>query len=195
MRGISLIELVMFIVIVSIGIAGLLLAFSTTTRNSADPIIQKQMLAIAEALMEEIQAKPFTFCDPDDPNAASAGAALVGAGNCQATVEVIGPEVGETRYSATAPFDNVNDYHIFDTNTAAPAGIADVSGNPIAALAGYRSRVTVVAQALGPTGSQVTATDVNGAAQALLITVTVDGPGNDSLLLQGHRTRIAPNSP
>ena len=59
-RGLSLIELVMFIIIVGVGVAGILLVFNVTTKASADPLIQKQMLAIAEAMMEEVQAKPFT---------------------------------------------------------------------------------------------------------------------------------------
>lgn len=193
-RGISLIELIMFVVILAVGVAALLQVFSTTVRKSADPIVRKQMLSIAEALMEEIQAKPFSYCDPDDPDAATAGAALVGAGNCQATVEAIGPEGGETRYSTTTPFDNVNDYNNFDTNTAAPAGIRDLSGAAITGLAGYRARVSIATQALGPAGLEVPALDVNGAPQSLVITITINGPGNDSLVMQGHRTRFAPNS-
>ncbi|MFN0038591.1 MAG: type II secretion system protein [Burkholderiales bacterium] len=192
--GISLIELILFVVIVAIGVAALLQVFSTTVRKSADPILRKQMLSIAEALMEEIQAKPFTYCDPDDFNAATAGAALVGAGNCQATVEAIGPDGGESRYSAATPFDNVNDYHGFDSNTAAPAGIRDLSGAAITGLAGYRARVSIATQALGPAGLEVPAIDVNGAPQSLVITITVNGLGNESLVLQGHRTRFAPNS-
>jgi len=71
-HGISLIELIVFIVIVGIAVAGVVGALSMATRSSADPMIQKQALAIAEALLEEVQLQPFTYCDPDDPNAASA---------------------------------------------------------------------------------------------------------------------------
>ena len=59
-QGISLIESIRFIIIVSIGVVALLAVFSTTSRKSADPMIQKQMLAIAEALLEEVESKPFT---------------------------------------------------------------------------------------------------------------------------------------
>ena len=59
-RGMSLIELVMAIVIISVGLAGVLLAFSTVVASSANPMIQKQMLAIAEELMEEIALKPYS---------------------------------------------------------------------------------------------------------------------------------------
>src|SRR5256885_5168247 len=54
-HGISLIELIVFIVIVGIAVAGVVGALSMATRASADPMIQKQALAIAEALLEEVQ--------------------------------------------------------------------------------------------------------------------------------------------
>ena len=57
--GISLIELVMFIVIVSVALAGVALVMNTTTRYSADPVIHKQALTIAESLLEEIELKDF----------------------------------------------------------------------------------------------------------------------------------------
>ena len=59
-RGVSLVELVMFIVIVSVAMAGIMLVINTTTRYSADPLIQKQALTIAESLLEEIELKGFT---------------------------------------------------------------------------------------------------------------------------------------
>lgn len=59
-RGVSLIELVLAIVILGVGLSGVLLAFSTVTRGSADPVVAQQMLAIAEELLEEIQLKPYT---------------------------------------------------------------------------------------------------------------------------------------
>jgi MSHA pilin protein MshD len=58
-RGISLIELIMFIVIVSVALAGILLVMNVTTRGSADPLIHKQALAAAESLLEEIELQDF----------------------------------------------------------------------------------------------------------------------------------------
>jgi len=179
----SLVELILFIIIVGIAVAGLLLVFSVTTRASADPLIQKQMLAIAEALMEEVQAKPFTYCDPDDAQATTAASAAVGPTDCQATVENLGPEA-ETRYSTTVPFDNVNDYNGFDTSTAVPPGIADLSGTVIGALGAYSATIAVAGSALGGIA----------AAESLLITVTVTRSGTDSLTLESYRARYAPNA-
>lgn len=189
-RGVTLIELVLFIVIIGVAVVGVLAVYTNTVRHSADPVIRKQMLAIAEAMLEEVKLMPFTYCDPDDADAATAAAALVGVGNCAAVVETIGGEPGESRYSTAFPFDNVNDYHGFDTATAVPAGIADISGAVIPSLAGYRAQVSTVAQALGG----LAATDANGAPQVLLITVSVTAPGGDSIALSAYRTRFAPNA-
>lgn len=58
-QGFTLIELIIFIVVVGIGVAGILSVYTTTVRNSADPLVRKQAMAIAESLMEEITAKEF----------------------------------------------------------------------------------------------------------------------------------------
>ncbi|KAB2919319.1 MAG: prepilin-type N-terminal cleavage/methylation domain-containing protein [Dechloromonas sp.] len=57
--GMTLIELIVAIVIVSVGLAGMLAVFQTVVRSSADPMVRKQMLAVAEGLMEEITLKPY----------------------------------------------------------------------------------------------------------------------------------------
>lgn len=58
-RGFTLIELVMAIVVLGVGLAGLLLAFSTTARADGDPMVQRQLSAIASEMLEEIQLKPY----------------------------------------------------------------------------------------------------------------------------------------
>jgi MSHA pilin protein MshD len=54
-RGISLVELIMFIVIISVALVGILLVMNVVTSRSADPLIHKQALAVAESLLEEIK--------------------------------------------------------------------------------------------------------------------------------------------
>ena len=62
-RGVTLIELVVFIIIVSVGLAGVLSVLTLTVGKSSDPLIIKQAMAIADGMMEEILLKD--FCDPD----------------------------------------------------------------------------------------------------------------------------------
>ena len=70
-RGLSLIEMIIAIVILGVGLTGVLIAFSTVSKGSADPIVMQQMLAIAEEMLEEIRLKPYAAA----PNTAPAACA------------------------------------------------------------------------------------------------------------------------
>ena len=195
-RGVSLIELVMFIMIVSVALAGILLVLNAAEKGSADPLVHKQALAIAEAMLEEIELMPFTYCDPDDPTAATATAPTVGPGACTAQVENIGPEAAyayqpaaETRTSLATPYDNVNDYAGFNMN-AGTGGIMNITGTVIPALSGYSASVTETPLAF----SGIAGSDANNAPQVLQITVTVTGPDGMPVVLDGIRTRYSPNA-
>lgn len=183
--GVSLVELILFIVIVSIAVAGILLVMNKVTAHGADAVIHKQSLAIAESLLEEVELMPFTYCDPDDASAVSATSPA----GCT-TPEALGPEtiggVTEDRYGTLAPavnaqFDNVSDYNGF--SMPAGGGIKDIAGNAVAGLNGYAAQVTVAQSALGT---------VPG-TESLQITVTVTGPDGTTVTLDGYRTRYAPN--
>ena len=184
-RGLSLVELIAFIVVVGIAVAGVLIAMSMATRASADPMIQKQALAIAEAVLEEVQLQPFTYCDPDDANAATAtsiaGCASTNENNLApeaANAPPTGP--AETRTDTVRPFDNVNDYNGFTMS----GGVSDIAGNAVSGLNGYSVSVSVSGQALGTIGT----------SESLLIGVTVTGPADTTVVLHGYRTRYAPNA-
>lgn len=61
--GLSLLELIMAITVVSVALVGVMSVFITTTKQSADPMVRQQGLLIAEAYLEEILLK--RFYDPD----------------------------------------------------------------------------------------------------------------------------------
>jgi MSHA pilin protein MshD len=185
-RGLSMIELMVFIVVVGVAVTGVLSVYSSISRTSVDPMVRKQALAVAESLLEEVLSKPYTYCDPDDSQADTATSATIGPTGCATTTEAgIGREVaqGESRYSTTAPFDNVNDYNNFSMPAGAGLGIIDLTNTSVRGLNAYTATVQV--QAAGP---------FNGipAGETLRVTVTVTGPGNHSISLSGYRTRYAP---
>lgn len=61
--GFTLIEMIIFIVIVSAALAGILSVMNTVVKSSADPIVRKQAIALADSVLEEILQK--AYCDPD----------------------------------------------------------------------------------------------------------------------------------
>lgn len=58
--GASLIELIIFIIIISIAVTGIFLVMNQVTGHSADALVQKQAQAIAESMLEEVQLKNFS---------------------------------------------------------------------------------------------------------------------------------------
>lgn len=180
-RGMTMIELIVFIVVVSVGLAGILSVLNLTTSHSADPMLQKQQLAIAQSLLEEIESKPFTFCDPDDANVETAA----NIGGCATTVQGNSKTTGEIRGDSLNPFDNVGDYNGFSM----PNGITALDGTAITGLENYTAAVAV---------SWVNPADLSAAVSdtgVLRIDVTVGAPGLPSFTLTGYRFRYAPNSP
>jgi MSHA pilin protein MshD len=56
--GFTLVEMIIAMVIISLGLAGVLSVLSRTGVQSADPMVSKQLTAIAEGMMEEVMLKP-----------------------------------------------------------------------------------------------------------------------------------------
>lgn len=107
-RGMTLFELVLAIVILGIGVAGVMTAFTVVVTRSVDPMVQKQMLAIAEGMMEEIVLQPFAVTAPASAN---------GPGPC----------------GARTAFNDILDYH----NLQTVGGVCTVDGTAIPNLASY----------------------------------------------------------
>ncbi len=116
-RGFTLIEVIIFIVIVGAGLAGVLSAFSTTVKSSADPMVTKQTVAVAESLLEEILQKEFT--------------------------KPAGSTVPAYPGGSRSVYDAVSDYNGYTT----AAGIVDSQGNAVAGLGAYNVAPPVVVAA------------------------------------------------
>ncbi|MBU1236888.1 MAG: prepilin-type N-terminal cleavage/methylation domain-containing protein [Gammaproteobacteria bacterium] len=144
-RGMTLIELVLAIVVIGVGLAGVLVAFNQAVFGSADPMIRKQMLSIAEEMMEEITLKPF-----------AAGAAVPPAGCARSTHDDVADyngyaSVGICDIDGTAiPSLATYNVAVTVTATAMPNGIAAADafqivvtvthGTETLTLVGYRTR-------------------------------------------------------
>lgn len=193
--GVTLIELIVAIVIIGVAVAGVLKVLEMANRSSVDPLIHKQALAIAESMLTEIQQMPFTYCDPDDANAATATSTAGCASTAQdptpsSTSDLIGPFPNtESRYSIANSFDNVSDYGGF----AMPGGACSSICKPgdataLPGLASYSLTVTIKrVGAAAPFASLPL-------DAALKISVRVTGPANTTITLTGYRLRYVPNT-
>lgn len=141
--GISLIELIIFIAVVSAALGGVLLMFNKNSSN-ADPLVRKQALAVAQSMMEEVQLRYF--------RAAS------------------GVFAGPYTQANRPLFDDVFDYNGFATSGVLPA---DGTATPIPGLANYNVNVVVAGTALGAITATsaaritVTVSDPNGGSIVL----------------------------
>jgi MSHA pilin protein MshD len=124
--GVNMVELIIAIVVIGIACTGVLLVFAQTVRFSADPMIQTQALAIAEATLDEILARPL-----NDPSGGESG----------------GSEEGSPSTAANRPLlDDVQDYDGLSNSPpqgqdGSVADFAPADGEPD--LAGYQIDVDV----------------------------------------------------
>ena len=130
--GFSLIEALVFIVIVSVALAGVLSVMNLTTLHSADPLIRKQAIVVAESLLEEITQHNFSA-----PVGGFSGS-------------------GAASQANRSMFDDIGDYNGFATTGIFPID----SGTVIPALALYNASVSVVDTTLGPAGAEIPAGSV-----------------------------------
>jgi MSHA pilin protein MshD len=60
-RGFTLVEVLLLIVVLAIGLAGILVVVNATVVASAEPLVRKQAMAAAESMLEEILLQPFAI--------------------------------------------------------------------------------------------------------------------------------------
>lgn len=120
-RGFTLVEMVVMIMILGMGLAGIMVAINRATQESAVPFIRKQAIAIAESIMEEVTARDFTN------NVATPAVDIAGGVSAQ-------------RNQA----HEVDDYNGFTMSGIRPP---DDAATVISGLADYSVRVTVASVA------------------------------------------------
>lgn len=140
-RGLTLVELVFFMVIVSVALVGVLSVMNITAQKSADPLLRKQVIAVAEAMMEEVMLKDYAnaICLP----------------SCAANSQADRPN-----------YTSVDNYISWDQT-----GVQDILGNFAPGLGSYRVQVSVALPAAlsGVTAKQITVT-VTGSGETFSLT-------------------------
>ena len=125
LRGVTLVELIVSIVVIGVAVGGVLAVMTRNTQSSADPMVQHQATAIAEAYLEEILTKE--FADPGGP-----------------------PETRAT-FDNVADYHNLVDNGCINTTAACPAlgdCACDQNGDPIDGLDRYTVIVEVASEGL-----------------------------------------------
>ncbi|BFM12059.1 prepilin-type N-terminal cleavage/methylation domain-containing protein [Simiduia litorea] len=112
--GASLIELIVFIVVISVSLVGLISVFNQSLSSSVDPIVRVTAIELAQAKLDEILARKFDASSPTG-GVPACGSAEIGAVACSG----ISPDGG---------FDDVGDFH----------------GQVSSPLPGYSVNVTIV---------------------------------------------------
>jgi len=133
-RGMTLVELVIAMAIIGVGLAGVLGALSKLAVTTADPLIKKQMIAIAEGMLEEVQLQPYT----------SATTVTIGANSCvrdqfQGTWDY-------NNYNAPRPICDTsgNPITMLSGYRVSVAVANEAAGGPLTGVpAGRASRITV----------------------------------------------------
>lgn len=164
--GVTLVELVISIIILSIAMVALMNAFSVSMLNSADPLWRNKTLKLAQSYLDEILAKNYDHTTP------VGGMPYVETPDCTN----LGPDGLEDRES----FNDVDDYDDID-NEVPTSLIASLDSSYNA----YRVSVEVVC-----VGDQVGAVDKDNGAdsdQAKKITVTITPPGQDAIPFAAYK--------
>jgi len=108
--GLSLIEVIIFILILSIALGAIISVYIYTTRHSANTLLTLKTVELSQALMDEILSKAY------DENTPVGGGCVDGYASTSCTsgtaaqallVSNFGVNAGETR----SRFDDIDDYH------------------------------------------------------------------------------------
>jgi MSHA pilin protein MshD len=171
-HGFSLIEIVIFLIISSIALVGVLKVYQLSVSSSADGLTSKIAIEAAYALLEEVEAMPFTFCDTSDPSLVTATSPA----SC-ALPQGLTPAAGKSRGGAS-PFSNVGDFGGYTQ-----LGIRDLNGNAILGLENHRISVRLSQPSVGGVSS----------SNVIKIEVEIAGPYSTHSIF-GYKFRHSPNA-
>jgi len=130
--GVTLIEMVIFIAIVSIAFTGIIMVFISTGKHSADPLIKIRTIELGQSFLEEILLKKYDEGAPVNGGCVDftvtnsrCSSGVAGKTVLQADTDPI-TSITETR----GTFDDVDDYHNLEyCGSGVSSGDASCSGS------------------------------------------------------------------
>lgn len=152
-QGFSLIELIVFIVVISIALAALIQVFNESSKSNVDPLVQIRALECAQAKMDEVLSRKFDEATP------SGGVPACGSfegSSCSGIATVVDTSLND-----------VGDYDLAPTDTSKPncSITVDVTeaGGDLGIVANQARRITVIANTTSQSNTQaiLTAYKVN----------------------------------
>lgn len=159
LHGFTLIELILAIVILSIGAIAFIRLISQTTASSIDPVIREQANAIAQSYLEETLLNP--FCDPDVTTSCPVFCSVDNAcGVCSNFEGLLNRNL----------FDDVCDYGNINDNNGA---IDQNGGAVINGLEAFNIRITVIDTGITLQGEPSANTLSSATGQVMRIDVNV----------------------
>ncbi len=178
-RGFTLVETIIFILVLSVGAAGIMTLYQNVLSRGADSLLRHKGLVLAQDLMDEILSKRWDEHTPNGGGGLDACAGGVKDGrndtgfsgnsvNCDPVCDdddasIIGFDAGESAASARRNWNDMDDYDGLvedNQNGAATDDLKDPQGSVIAEAGSFQRRVSVnyviIAGGDGSSGSPYT---------------------------------------
>lgn len=201
-KGFTLIETVVFIVVVSVALAGIASLFNTNIKNSIAPLIRERSLALAQAYMDEILAKGWDENTPLGSGCINTGGSPDSCTNYCASIPTevqcnrskctynSGTSTCEpsASVSATMGTDGVSElnnrplWDDLDDFIATPATPQDINGTALPDYSGYTVTVSITKPAAA--WKLIPANDVRR------ISIAVTSPLNETITLIAYRVNF-----
>ncbi len=165
-KGFSLIEMIIFIVVFSVGVVGIMVVFYNTLPKLSNPTVRLKGVEVAGAIMDEILSRKF---DNDTPE---------GGGTIELSLVNIGREASDG--TNTIGFDDVDDYNNLSCITGSNGCFDDITP-------GYKVNIKVTCAKLN--GNKIE--DASCPQNYKLITVTVAGRiANEQYILKSVKANF-----
>ena len=161
-RGFTLVETIIFILVLSVGAAGIMTLYQNVLSRGADPLLRHKGLVLAQDLMDEILSKRWDehtpnggggldACDGGVKDGRNDNGSSGNSVNCDPACDdddasTIGLDAGESSAAARQNWNDLDDYDGLvedNQNGATNDDFKDPQGNPVAEVGSFRRRVLV----------------------------------------------------